>query len=112
MFILVLIAALIACSIYILRRFPALKFDQSYLYITKNKTEEAINIDSIVLFKLTAVEVNNRSMWKLKYQENGQVKAIRYFFYTWDPNLRSFIKLLEERNIEVIRYYHPMDFDI
>lgn len=101
-------AIFLLCA-FALKRMAAVEYDGNKLYYSGRRKVE-INIDDIVEVKLTMIDINGISMWKLKYLEEEKVMAVRIFFNS-SPNFVKFIKQLKEKNIKVVQTSNSFDFE-
>ena len=106
----------VVCSVifllcaFSLKKIATVEYDGDKLYYNGRKKVE-INIDDIVEVKLTMIDINGTSMWKLKYLEEEKVMAVRIFFNS-NPHFVEFIKQLKEKNIKVVQSSNSFDFDV
>jgi len=80
----------------------AIEFDDTNMYLSHGKNEEAIPLKSIYKINMTSVRINNISMWKIEYRgTESEEEVIRFFPRIFYKEFNAFCNNVQRANKHV-----------
>ena len=100
---------------YFFNTAKTVEFDENHMYVRdKEKKEEKIPLNRIYKIKLTMIEINNKSLWKIYYYNENQVETSVKILPRWmNLNFNKFKDAVKTANkdAEIRNWSHSFDFD-
>lgn len=84
---------------FMLIKLRHIEFDDNNLYVSHNRETQSIPLGKVEAIKLTTIEVNSASFWKIIYRCDERFTTVRLVPNTY---FEDFIKSVQKKNPDVL----------
>lgn len=99
---------------YLFDHSKTVEYNQAFMFISGKTGTKEIPLKQIFKIKRTMTQINDRSMWKIKYLDDaGQEQSVRILPKVFGEGFREFKATVKSvnRKVEIQNWSHSFDFD-
>lgn len=91
-----------------------IEFDNDHLFIIRRRKEIVVDLKDIYLIKVTMISIGYRSLWKIRYTNNNEDGAARFYSRYFSSSFDNFCNQVKAKNphVEIKNYSWSFDFDL